>query len=53
MVSLQEFNIRYIMSYVNHITRNVSGLMVSKSDFKSSGPRSFPGKGKYEFAFQL
>ena len=22
--------------------------MVSKSDFKSSGPRSFPGRGEYE-----
>ena len=29
---------------------NASGQMVSKSGFKSSGPRSFPGRVEYEFA---
>ena len=38
------------MFYVNHIKGNASGQMVSKSDFKSSGPRSFPGRVEYEFA---
>ena len=28
-------------------------LMVSKSYFASSGPRPFPGRGEYEFAFEL
>ena len=27
--------------------------MLSKSDLKSSGLRSFPGRGEYEFAFQF
>ena len=27
--------------------------MVSKSELKSSGPRSFPVRGEYEFAFQF
>ena len=30
-----------------------SGLMVSKSELKSIGPRSFPGRGEYEFTFQF
>ena len=29
---------------VNHVKRNVSVQVVSKSDFKSSGPRCFPGR---------
>ena len=28
-------------------------LMVSKSDFTYSGPRSFPRREKYEFAFEF
>ena len=31
----------------------ISGLMVSKSEFKSSGLRFFPGRREYEFAFQF
>ena len=30
----------------------ISGLMISKSKYKSSSRRSFPGSGEYEFAFK-
>ena len=31
----------------------ISCLVDSKSEFKSAGRGSFPGRGEYEFAFQF
>ena len=51
--SLQGFDNSYIMFLDYRIYMDISGLIGSISDSRGGGLGSFPGRGCYEFVFQL